>query len=87
MHDGVSDDDELDRVGDLELLGQQFAGVAEGRPMTVGWMKGRSRAFTVEGPYQPRSAALAIAFNDKCDVVVATVTAVRRLADGRARRR
>ncbi len=38
-------------------------------------MKGRSRAFTVEGPYQPRSSALAIAFNDKCDVVVATVTA------------
>jgi hypothetical protein len=73
--DGVYDDGELDRVGDLELLGPQFAGRAEGRPVMVGWMKCRSRAFTVEGPYQPRSSALAIAFNDKCDVVVATVTA------------
>jgi hypothetical protein len=73
--DGVYDDNELDRVGDLELIGPQFSGVAEGRPVTVGWMKGRSRAFTIEGPYQSRSAALEIAFNDKCDVVVATVTA------------
>jgi hypothetical protein len=73
--DGVYDDGELDRVGDLELLGPQFAGLAQGRPVTIGWMKGRSRVFAVEGPYQPRSAALAIAFNDKCDVVVATVTA------------
>jgi hypothetical protein len=73
--DGVYDDGELDRVGDLELLGPQFAGLAQGRPVTVGWMKGRSRVFAVEGPYQPRSSALAIAFNDKCDVVVATVTA------------
>jgi hypothetical protein len=72
---GVYDDDELDRVGDIELIGPQFSGLAAGRPVTVGWMKGRSRAFTVEGPYQPHSSALAIAFNDKCDVVVATVTA------------
>jgi hypothetical protein len=74
--DGVYDDNELDRVGDLELIAPQFSGLADGRPVTVGWMKGRSRAFSVEGPYQSRSTALEIAFNDKCDVVVATVTAV-----------
>jgi hypothetical protein len=72
---GVYDDTELDRVGDIELIGPQFVGVAEGTPVTVGWMQGRSRAFTVTGPFQPTSTALAIAFNDKCDVVVATVTA------------
>jgi hypothetical protein len=73
--DGVYDDDELDRVGDLELLGPKFSGVAQGRPVAVGWMKGRSRAFVVAGPYRRSSQALAIAFNDKCDVVVATVIA------------
>jgi hypothetical protein len=77
---GVYDDTELDRVGDVELIGPQFAGVGDGKPVTVGWMKGRSRAFTVSGPYQPTSTALAIAFNDQCDVVVATVTAAGALS-------
>jgi hypothetical protein len=71
---GVYDDTELDRVGDVELIGPQFVGSAEGGPVTVGWMKGRARTFTVTGPYQPTATAAAIAFNDKCDVVVATVT-------------
>ena len=72
---GVYDDAELDRVGDVGLLGPQYAGLGEGREVAVGWMKGRSRAFTVSGPHRAPAAAAAIAFNDKCDVVVATVTA------------
>jgi len=72
---GVYDDTELDRVGDIELLGPQFVGIDQGQPVTVGWMQGRSRTFTIAGPFQAPSTALAIAFNDKCDVVVATVTA------------
>ena len=42
---GVSDDAELDRVGDLELLSEKFEGLAEGRPIAVRWMSGRSRPF------------------------------------------
>jgi len=80
---GVYDDTELDRVGDIELIGPQFVGLAEGQTVTVGWMQGRSRAFTVTGPYQSPSAALAIAFNDKCDVVVATVTSIGDLSSAR----
>lgn len=79
---GVYDDAELDRVGDVELIGPQYSGLGEGRPVRVGWMKGRSRAFLVSGPYQPPAAAIAIAFNDKCDVAVATVTADADLARG-----
>ena len=79
---GVYDDAELDRIGDAALVGPQFAGLGEGRPVTVGWMKGRSRAFMVKGPYQPATAAATIAFNDKCDVAVATVTADADLARG-----
>ena len=70
---GVSDDTELDRVGDLELLSDKFEGLSDGRPISVGWMNGRSRAYHVTIPYASPRTALALAFNDKCDVVVATV--------------
>jgi len=74
---GVSDDAELDRVGDLELFSGKFRGLADGQPITVGWMSGRSRAYNVAIPYaQPRDM-VAMAFNDKCDVMVATVVAER----------
>jgi hypothetical protein len=72
---GVSDDAELDRVGDLELLSDKFEGLREGRPVAVAWMQGRSRPYRVAIPYARPRTALAIGFNDKCDVIVATVLA------------
>jgi hypothetical protein len=72
---GVSDDAELDRVGDLELLGSGFIGVRDGRPVSVGWMRVRSRPYGVAAISPAASRhALVVAFNDKCDVVVATVS-------------
>ena len=50
----------------------------EGRPITVGWMKGRSRPYHVKIPYAAPGTALAVAFNDKCDVMVATVVTDRQ---------
>jgi hypothetical protein len=74
---GVSDNDDLDRVGDIALFSDSFAGLTDGRPVDVGAMKGRSRLYHVAIPYaQPRDM-LAIAFNDQCDVAVATVVAER----------
>jgi hypothetical protein len=81
---GVSDDAELDRVGDLELLSSKFEGLRDGQPINVGWMKGRSRPYRVTMAYAPARTALAIAFNDKCDVVVATVVANDMAAAERA---
>jgi hypothetical protein len=81
---GVADDAELDRVGDLELLSQKFDGLRDGQPIKVGWMNGRSRPYRVAMPYAPPRSALAIAFNDKCDVVVATVVAADVAAAERA---
>src|SRR3979409_814144 len=40
---GVSDDMELDRVGDLELLSDKFNGMRAARRITVVWRKTRSR--------------------------------------------
>jgi hypothetical protein len=81
---GVADDAELDRVGDLELLSEKFEGLREGRPIAVAWMKGRSRPYTVMIPYAAPRTVLAIAFNDKCDVVVATVLSEQATAAERA---
>jgi hypothetical protein len=66
---GVADDDELDRVADLRLIGERPPALAAGSAITVAWMKGRSRAYATQ---RPHSSALAIAFNDRCDAVVAT---------------
>jgi hypothetical protein len=72
---GVSDDAELDRVGDLELFSEKFIGLGNGREIRVGWMAGRSRPYRVDVPYARPLTAQAIAFNEKCDVMVATVVA------------
>lgn len=70
---GVADDPELERVGDFDLFGDQRVPIAPGHPITVRWMKGRSRAYSFwDAPGQKKSM-LTIAFNDHCDVIVATV--------------
>ena len=76
---GVADDEEIDRVGDLELVGMQSRARAPGAPVTVGWMTGRSRAFVVEGRDRRERHALAVAVSNKCDAGVATVVADRPL--------
>jgi hypothetical protein len=76
---GVSDDAEVDRVADIDLLSPRYAPRSDGRPVVVGWMKGRSRAYAVDDPGGSPRIALAIAFNDKCDVIVATLVAEREL--------
>ena len=70
---GVADDEELDRVSDIDLVGSERSALGPGRPITVHWMKGRSRVYTV-GATSAKSV-LSLAFNDRCDVIVATVIA------------
>jgi hypothetical protein len=70
---GVADDEELDRVGDVELVGSERSARDPGRPITVHAMKGRSRGYTVGAPSS--KPVLSLAFNSRCDVVVATVVA------------
>jgi hypothetical protein len=72
---GVSDEAELDRVGDLELFSPKFFGVTPGDDIQVGWMRGLSRIYQVDIPYAQPRPILAMAFNQNCDVMVATVDA------------
>jgi hypothetical protein len=74
---GVSDDAELERVADTELLAAAIQPLGPGRAVKVGWMHGLSRLYR---PSDEKAAArlLSVAFNDECDVVVA----VAKLAGG-----
>jgi hypothetical protein len=67
---GVADDDELERVADVSLLDNRYSALAAGRPIKVGRMEGRSRPYVVTDGSRQR--AIAIAFNERCDVIVAT---------------
>jgi len=69
---GVADDEELDRISDFELFGNQLTAQGPGQPINVAWMKGRSRAFTMAGPQRKGKSALSVGFNDRCDAIVAT---------------
>jgi hypothetical protein len=70
---GVADDEELDRVGDVDLVGGEKSALGAGRPITVHAMKGRSRGYAVSAG--SAKSVLSLAFNNRCDVVVATVVA------------
>ena len=74
---GVSDDAELERVADTELLSPQVEPLGPGRPVKVGWMQGLSRTYGTSGE-TTGERLLSVAFNDECDVVVA----VAKLGDG-----
>jgi hypothetical protein len=73
---GVADDDDVDRVGDVDILGNSFVALGPGKPVAIGWMKGRSRSYLLTGQGLQARFTLAIAYADKCDVVVATVVVV-----------
>jgi hypothetical protein len=68
---GVSDDEELDRISDYDLFGNKLVALAPGRPISIAWMKGRSRPFSIATP-AVGAGALSIGFNDHCDAIVAT---------------
>ena len=69
---GVSDDEELERLSDFHLAGKEVSAIGAGRPIAVAWMKGRSRGYSIGGANRPGKSALSVAFNDRCDAMVAT---------------
>jgi hypothetical protein len=67
---GVSDDNELERVADTDLISGKALPLGPGAAVKVGWMHGLSRTYQVSGD-KPGERLLSVAFNDDCDVVVA----------------
>jgi hypothetical protein len=70
---GVSDDNELERVADTDLLSPKVKPLAPGNAVKIGWMHGLSRAYRASDE-KPNEHMLSVAFNDECDVVVAVAS-------------
>jgi hypothetical protein len=69
---GVADDDEVDRVADLDLISEKFAPADAGKVVRVAGMAGRSRRYALNMPDGAR-AAIGIALSHRCDLMVAVV--------------
>jgi hypothetical protein len=69
---GIAEDADLDRMSDFDLVGGEASPLGAGRPVAVGSMKGRSRAYALTARNPPGKSAVSVAFNDRCDMVVAT---------------
>lgn len=72
---GVADDDEVDRVADIELISPRFAAVAPGEEVGLGGMGGRARRYDLDLPDGARHAAIGIAVSRRCDLFVAAALA------------
>jgi hypothetical protein len=81
---GVSDDIDIDRVADFDLFPGRVTPLAPGEPVSVAWMKGRARAFAVDGPFAARRYLLTIALANKCDGVIATLASAQPISSDAA---
>ena len=68
---GVADDDEVDRVADLDLMSERFAPREAGKVVRVAEMPGRIRAYDLIMSDGSRHNAIGIAVSRRCDLLVA----------------
>ena len=68
---GVADDDEVDRVADLDLVSARFAPREAGRAVRLAGLAGRARAYDLAMPDGARHTAIGIALSQRCDLLVA----------------
>jgi hypothetical protein len=68
---GVADDDEVDRVADLDLLSEQFAPLAPGQIVRLADLSGRVRAYDLKMSGGSRHTAIGVAVSHRCDLLVA----------------
>jgi hypothetical protein len=68
---GVADDDEVDRVADVDLITPRFTATAAGDVVHVGEMHGRARRYDLAIYDGASHAAVGIALSRRCDLFVA----------------
>ena len=68
---GVADDDEVDRVADLDLISERFAPLASGKVVRVADMSGRARPYDLAMTGGSHHTAIGIALSHRCDLLVA----------------
>ena len=68
---GVADDDEVDRVADLDLITPRFTPREQGRAVRVADLAGRSRDYDLDMSDGSKHAAVGFALSHRCDLLVA----------------
>jgi hypothetical protein len=68
---GVSDDDEVDRVADLDLMSERFVPLQAGKVIRIADMPGRLRTYDLRMSDASRHTAVGIAVSHRCDLLVA----------------
>ncbi|TYL99243.1 hypothetical protein FXB40_03835 [Bradyrhizobium rifense] len=68
---GVADDDEVDRVADIDLITPRFTATTPGEVVHVGEMHGRARRYDLAIYDGASHAAVGIAVSRRCDLFVA----------------
>jgi len=68
---GIADDDDVDRMGDLVLVGE-VSPLGTSHPIRIAWMEGRSRAYTLNARNPLGKTAISVVFRDRCDMIAAT---------------
>jgi len=81
---GVADDDEVDRVADLDLMSERFVPREPGSVIRVAGMPGRIRGYDLNMSDGSRRTAVGIAVSRRCDLLVAVAQGKR--AAGEVRR-
>lgn len=70
---GVADDDEIDRIGDVDLHGEDYTATAPGAVTELGPMKGRARSFRTTLGLGATRRVVSIVVAADCKAVVATL--------------
>jgi hypothetical protein len=68
---GVADDDEVDRVADLDLISERFVPLEPGHAIRMAGMPGRSRSYDLGMADGSQHGAVGIAVSHRCDLLVA----------------
>jgi hypothetical protein len=68
---GVADDDEVDRVADLDLISARFEPLEAGNVVDVAGMSGRIRNYRLQMQDGSQQLAAGIAVSRRCDLLVA----------------
>jgi hypothetical protein len=68
---GVADDDEVDRVADLDLISKRFVALEPGSAVQVAGMSGRIRHYSLRMQDGSQHTAAGLAVSRRCDLLVA----------------
>lgn len=70
---GVADDDEVDRVADLDLISPRFSSLHPGEAVHIANMSGRMRSYDLKMNDGSLRHAVGMAVSHRCDLMVAVV--------------